>query len=489
VTRATGAQPDLVVASHFVQAARDSGYLSLATALGELIDNSIQAKASKIDISITRAEEGAHPTISVTDNGIGMGRRELADCLKFGGTSRFNNRVSLGRYGMGLPAASLSQARTVSVEAWQDGNPSWRVTLCLAEAIAGNLSGLRPARTGEKARVDSGCRVTWHECDRIEYQRLGWLERALANDLGRIFRRFIQDGLILTVNRRKVIARDPLFLNPTVDSCQSVLPVEPLQYEMTGNDGRPATVTVRFSELPVAQLHDLDAVSKRRLGIVGSAGVSVLRSGREIAYGWHLMGGKRKENYDDWWRCEIEFEPTLDEEFGITHSKQGIRPSSALREALEPDLEAMARLLNGRVRQAFEAVKLSAATERSCRIAQDADGDLPVIRQGRGRHLKRGALTYQLHAGPLASGSILAVDLRDGVLHATMNTDHPAFPAIYKPLISTPTAEVEELRVGIELLVLACARTQALFESGIPRPGQSFPELWSEALGKMLRRA
>ncbi len=58
-----------------------------------------------------------------------------------------------------------------------------------------------------------------------------------------------------------------------------------------------------------------------RLGIVGGGGVSVLRAGREIAHGWYLMGSKRKENYDDWWRCEIEFEPVLDEHFGITINK------------------------------------------------------------------------------------------------------------------------------------------------------------------------
>ena len=90
-------------------------------------------------------------------------------------------------------------------------------------------------------------------------------------------------------------------------------------------------------------------------------------------------GAKRRENYDDWWRCEIEFDPGLDEHFGITINKQGIRPSAALREALEPELESIARLLNARVRQAFEDVKFQAAAEKSCRIAAAADPDLPLI--------------------------------------------------------------------------------------------------------------
>ena len=66
-------------------------------------------------------------------------------------------------------------------------------------------------------------------------------------------------------------------------------------------------------------------------GIVKAAGVSVVRAQREVAYGWFCMGRKRRENYDDWWRCEVSFEPDLDEYFGLTHSKQGINPTAELR--------------------------------------------------------------------------------------------------------------------------------------------------------------
>ena len=52
-----------------------------------------------------------------------------------------------------------------------------------------------------------------------------------------------------------------------------------------------------------------------------------------------FMGGKRKENYDDWWRWEIRFEPELDEEFGVTHTKQGIRPSEKLRSSAHSRVE------------------------------------------------------------------------------------------------------------------------------------------------------
>nr|BFF14352.1 hypothetical protein GCM10025699_56550 [Microbacterium flavescens] len=157
----------------------------------------------------------------------------------------------------------------------------------------------------------------------------------------------------------------------------ATLAFAPLAYELRTPDGGLAWVHVRFASLPVHRWHDLDKITKRRSGIVGGGGISVLRAGREITHGWHLMGGKRRENYDDWWRCEIEFEPALDDHFGITINKQGIRPSAELREALEPELESIARMLNARVRQSFEDVKFQAAAQISCRVAATADPDLP----------------------------------------------------------------------------------------------------------------
>src|SRR5207247_6741462 len=86
-------------------------------------------------------------------------------------------------------------------------------------------------------------------------------------------------------------------------------------------------------------------------------GVSILRAGREIDYGWFFMGNKRKENYDDWWRCEIAFDPHLDELFGVTHAKQEIHPTETLKAILSPDIERLAHALNGRVRQRYLRVR------------------------------------------------------------------------------------------------------------------------------------
>jgi hypothetical protein len=490
VAKTAVADNGIVVTSNFVRAARDAGYGSLSTALAELVDNSLQASATLIEITLTRSAQQAAPSITVLDNGRGMNRAELFACLKFGGSSRFNDRQSLGRYGMGLPGASLSQARRVRVEAWQNGSAGSFVALDVDAAAAGDVSRLIPRRAPSTLRhaSDSGCQVTWEDCDRIEYQRLGWLERALAKDLGRMFRYFLQSDARILLNGRAIRAHDPLFLTEQVDGVQATAPFEALSYKLPTDDGEGSTVSVRFAELPVQQWHGLDAVTKRRLGIVGGAGVSVIRAGREIAFGWHLVGGKRRENYDDWWRCEVRFEPPLDEAFGITNNKQGIRPTATLRQILEPEIESMARLLNARVRQAFESVKFEAAAGRSCQIAGASDHHLPAIRPSGTRSTRAARpLTYRLSTEARGAAKFLSARVSHNTLEVTVNSDHAGYAALYKPLQELDSKDGSDLRAAIELLLLSLARSGATLDAARDSRWDELATLWSNSFATMLR--
>ena len=475
---------DLVVASNFIRAVRESGYLNISTALAELLDNSLQASASTITITIERPTSDALPEITVEDDGIGMTRLELEACLRFGGSSRFDTRHSFGRFGMGLPAASLSQARRVEVTSWQRHRGEYLVALDVDAVATGEGAALSACRVGASQSA-SGCRVRWRQCDRIEYSRLAWLERALHRDLGRMYRRFLQGGVVLIINGALVKPLDPMLLDTKLEGATAQLAFEPLRYELETSNGGTSVVTVRFAMLPVHRWHHFDNETKRRIGIVRHGGTSILRAGREIASGWHLMGGKRRENYDDWWRCEIEFDPAMDEHFGITINKQGIRPSSTLREAIEPELESIARLLNSRVRQAFEEVKFQAAAEASCRIAAAAEGDLPVISS---RSAGGGALTYRIGSEPLPIDSMFRSTLSRRTLDVTLNADHPAFTALYQPLQELDSAAANQFRTALELFLLSFARSTVQLKWS----NQQVDELllaWSTTYGRMLQKS
>ena len=254
---------------------------------------------------------------------------------------------------------------------------------------------------------------------------------------------------------------------------------------------------MRFVELPLEQFHDLPVDAKRMLGIVKGAGVSMVRAGREIDYGWYLMGEKRKENYDDWWRCEVCFAPELDEYFGVTHSKQGVNPSVSLRSWLSADLGAVAHKLNARVRRRYAEVKarLAQGQTAATRIASRVDRDLPRVPQrcSAGRLTGITAKLYEYHGLSYRIGSAKSDAAEfftwrldaDGVVHVLVNEEHPFYSHLYEPLCAGRNNSVS---MALECLLLAAARAEAGLcgNNGHGKHLTRHRQAWSDALAVFL---
>src|SRR5699024_9788625 len=82
------------------------------SAIADLVDNSIAADATKIKISIIF--DGKFSKISLVDNGNGMNASEIDEAMRFGSRRSYRNG-DLGRYGLGLKTATLSQAKRLEV--------------------------------------------------------------------------------------------------------------------------------------------------------------------------------------------------------------------------------------------------------------------------------------------------------------------------------------------------------------------------------------
>jgi len=517
----------IIALDKFIQATRDSGYKGTASAISELVDNSIQAGATRIAISVTAKavdDEEKAIEVSVLDNGCGMDPATLRQALRFGGSTRFGDRRGLGRYGMGLPNASLSQARRVTVYTWQPTptNGKSRATRRLASSSRVYSSYLDVDEIVRCEMVEvpapeiveapptacpgtSGTLVYWSQCDRLDNRRVSTIVRKLEAELGRRFRHFIWKGLRITINGDTLEAFDPLYLNPKAEISGAELFGEEMRFEVRvepGDSRKTGWVRVRFTELPVHAWHKLSNDEKRRIGLSKGAGVSVVRGGREVDYGWFFMGSKHRENYDDWWRCEIQFDPVLDEAFGITHTKQQARPQSHLLEALTPDLEATARALNGRARKAHLAVKTSERFSEAERIANERDHLLRPLPRGadpkakalmreleeshpalRERADEKGRYSIIEHAVKDTSFFTVA---HDGVRQElVLNPDHPFYREIYKPLSEGETQRDPQLRAQIELLLLAAARSEAAARGKVPALAKHRLE-WSNTLAAFL---
>lgn len=100
---------------------RAIGY-SFEAAIADIIDNSISVKADLIEVKFP-VDPSDLPFVAICDNGSGMSEEELFDAMKYGSALKRNHREEddLGRFGLGLKAASLSQCRKLTVVSKKNG--------------------------------------------------------------------------------------------------------------------------------------------------------------------------------------------------------------------------------------------------------------------------------------------------------------------------------------------------------------------------------
>ena len=193
------------------------------------------------------------------------------------------------------------------------------------------------------------------------------------------------------------------------------------------------------------------------------------------------MGDKRKESYDDWWRCELSFSPELDEFFGVTHTKQGIHPRGELTTVLTPQFEQVAHVLNGRVRRRFQRVRSQQPpANKTARKAERRDHLLEPPadshRSARGGKAVSG-LRYQILHEALREPHFFRQEQRDGVLRITLNAAHPFHTALKSAPNGSNTVDL------VELLLLAAARAERRLATARDRAAIArHREHWSNTL-------
>jgi HSP90 family molecular chaperone len=106
-----------------LESLRGLGY-STAAALADIIDNSISANASTIDIQFNWNEKSSN--IFILDNGKGMSDEELESAMTLGDKNPldFRSASDLGRFGMGLKTASFSQCKRLTVASKKNDSTS-----------------------------------------------------------------------------------------------------------------------------------------------------------------------------------------------------------------------------------------------------------------------------------------------------------------------------------------------------------------------------
>jgi len=361
---------DILVGDAFVRGMRDIGYKSTSFALAELIDNAIQASATKIDI-VFGFDGGAKPTkIAVVDDGYGMEPKMVRASLIWGAGTRAENRDGFGKYGYGLPSASVSQCHRVSVYSKIDGGEWYRAFLDIDEIKDGHWTKgnriVMPEQSSHEpptfvlehlqrdprwAKVEHGTIVVWEELDRIHPKQREALRSSLVTNLGVIYRNFLT-GTPLTVDEQEVKPCDPLFLTEgfryyDLDDDRAIeLPQAAVDVKDKETGEVVGTMRVRFARMPSTFFRKPDFKRTNRPGRGGTNerleiadannGIIFMRNGRQIDVLRPPRGlGNINATTDRFWAVEVDFDATLDEMFSITTSKQQVRPDERVWDILK----------------------------------------------------------------------------------------------------------------------------------------------------------
>ena len=338
-----------------IPAMRHQGYHT-PYALAELVDNSIQAGAKHVEIlcmdeKSTDTNKRQIQKIAVLDDGDGMSENELWDSLRLG-ESQNRGKGGIGRFGVGLIHASLSQCRRVDIYSWKRPGVVLQVHLDLDSVVDSDSVAVEEPI---KARIQSswkkisrhmsrsGTLVVWSTLDLCRWKKAKTVIDKSELMIGRTYRKFLDRKKLeirmvsfdSTTNKpeidRKILPNDPLYLmaqssTPAPWSKTAMFQKDGSRWEVKtpirGTDGKMHNVITRYSFAKKEVRKDKRNPGSTDYGkhAADNLGVSVVRANRELNLDTNLL-----ISYDPverWWGAEIEFPPALDDIFGVSSNKQ-----------------------------------------------------------------------------------------------------------------------------------------------------------------------
>ena len=358
----------------FIQSMRHMGY-NLNTAVADVIDNSIAAGAKNIDIYFF---QGKKPSLMIVDDGSGMTTEQLHEALTFAYMSPLDVRDhdDLGRFGLGLKTASLSQAKKLTVVTSINADIScaqWDVDY-IVETKQWLLKVLDVKDIGGVAEelLDKikphGTIVIWNEIDRLEAidegDRFG-INEILVNlkeHLSLVYHkylseRFTDNPISLRLNNSSILPFDP-FLSDNLYTVHQ--PTEKISHG-------ESSITVQTHILPhYSKLSKSEEKHLReKSNLLENQGLYIYRNNRLVVWGsW--FGLARKSETTKLARVEINFDNTTDHLWDIDIKKSTVN---------------LPRIITDRLKEVIERIKYSSGRVVKSRVIKPTfNEDKPWIR-------------------------------------------------------------------------------------------------------------
>ena len=214
-----------------LESQRRNGYRDTAAAAREIVDNALEAGAKRIHVVFEHktSKQGRDlvTAIAFLDNGSGMIPNMIQYALTLGGGTHFDDPDFIGRFGFGLPNASINQ--TLRVEVYSRTKKTDNILRAVLDVTEVTQHGVQTVLPPEKAELpkfvrdylkrvnfnfDHGTVVVWQSPDRLTYRTAAPLKEHLLDDFGITYRYLLEGDIELMVEGKKVEIVDPLFLDP-----------------------------------------------------------------------------------------------------------------------------------------------------------------------------------------------------------------------------------------------------------------------------------
>lgn len=457
---------------------RDTGY-TFNTAIADIVDNSIAANATKIDIRLEVDPEN-NITIFVADNGVGMNEAGLINAMKYG-SKRREDPNSLGKFGLGLKTASTSFCRKLSVISRAEGDETVRKVqwdlIHVARQNAWEL--LFPSIAKDEIKLldatacgASGTLVIWEDVDRLlnrEYSSTTGEAAAikrkkdkLKQHLAMVFQRFLDPkhteaaNVVITLNGETIQPWDPFCLD---EQTTEKVADYPITIELEGSD---TELVINLKAYVLPRKEDFSSPEKMKLANISNdkQGFYVYRENRLIHFGdW--MGMMINEPHFSLLRIDFSFNHDFDELFNVDIKKSGIQLIPAIYDEIRDNfLPAPRREAENRYRRAVQqrivtksvdahessnmSIDNKAASCEESRVKQTGKDEAIITNSfGEFKHkisILSAAKTGEVRVVPvdsLDSGQLWEPAIVDGHHAIKLNKSHIFYKKVYFPVIDS----------------------------------------------------
>lgn len=394
-------------AARLTSSLRDIGY-DFVGAVADIVDNSVAARATEIGVEIEF--DGDDSYVLIADNGSGMTGIGANEALRFG-TRRTYQGGDLGRYGLGLKTASLSQARSLTIVSRAEGRQRpIRRTLDLDlvdkcdDWVITEGPRDEPVRRAEKLLgTGSGTVVLWQKLDRVlpsSGSTGGWAKRRFQmltlktqSHLSMVFHRYLagENGtrrVTIAVNGEKLEPWDPFVRH---ESGTQVL--APQEFELEHLDGVGTVVLSRFI-LPGKRNFSTREAFDAAAGPLNwnrQQGLYIYRENRLVQWGsW--AGTRGIDEHTKLARASLDFGNELDSVFNINVAKMRVSIPSQLKQMLERPVSELCILADHTYRRQNDDKGADTTTGKRREVDDSTDNLLPSGAAEFGLALKSAAI-------------------------------------------------------------------------------------------------